>query len=150
MGRILIGKATHVPHLPASWGTLCYLERFIARLTFFSNLRPKMLDKVDGKYTDIDLDALRRAMVIAQRDPLRAGQLQEMLGRRAWAAVAEFAAYGCQRRALKLKPWQSPPCCCDNDPKDRDAVLLLDEMLAAGVSQWEPDPMAALARQRKK
>ena len=59
---------------------------------------------------------------------------------------SEFAAYGCQIDALKLKPWQTPPCYCDGEgdaPGDR----LLRRMLKAGVSRFHPDPLAALAEQ---
>ena len=44
----------------------------------------------------VDRDALERAMQIAQRDPLRAEQLQAKLGDEKWRDVAEFAAYSCQ------------------------------------------------------
>ena len=66
--------------------------------------------------------------------------------------IAAFAAYHCQIRALKLKPWNAPPCVAseDNpDERDKDAQKLLRKMLAAGVSRYAPDPMAALAKSRR-
>ena len=63
--------------------------------------------------------------------------------------VAEFAAYSCQVHALCLKPWQDTPCHADEDdphPRDKDAQRFLRKMLAAGISRYEPDPMAALER----
>jgi hypothetical protein len=95
----------------------------------------------------VDRDALERAMQIAQRDPSRAQELQSKLKDEPWNEVAEFAAHVCQYRALHLKPWQSPPCIVDEDDPDeddRDAQALLRQMLAAGVSRFEPDPLAAL------
>jgi hypothetical protein len=58
-----------------------------------------------------------------------------------------------QRRALHLKPWQSPPCAVDeNDTDERraDAVQLLQRMLANGISAFDPDPLAALRKCRPK
>jgi hypothetical protein len=99
------------------------------------------------EYDEVDMDALRRCMAIgmAPTEPGRKGQLVDMLKDRPWIEVAEFAAYGCQRRALKLKPFDEPPCWGGEDPPGK-AAALLDRMLAAGISQWEPDPMAALAQ----
>src|SRR5262245_4461299 len=99
-----------------------------------------------------DRDALERCMEIAQRDPGRADQLQSKLRDEPWHEVAEFAAYSCQIDALHLKPWQQPPCIVDEDDpdeKDKDAQGLLRKMLAAGISRYEPDPMAALRKRLK-
>lgn len=111
---------------------------------------PPDLPQADG-LDPVDRDALTRAMEIAARDPDRAEQLQEMLAKQPWVEVAEFAAYVCQCRALGLKPGDEPPCAADpDDPDDRSpgARLLLRKMLHAGVSRYEPDPAAALARRR--
>jgi hypothetical protein len=100
-----------------------------------------------------DRDALERAMDIAKRDKERAKQLQSKLRDEPWIEVAEFAAYACQIDALSLKPWQSPPCSVDEDDpdeRDRDAQKLLQRMLAAGVSRYDPDPLAALRGHRRK
>ena len=98
-----------------------------------------------------DRRALERAMEIARREPGRAEQLQAMLEDEEWVEVAEFAAYHCQVHALSLKPWQDAPCHADEDdqhPQDRDAQRFLRKMLAAGISRYEPDPMAAFERAR--
>jgi hypothetical protein len=96
-----------------------------------------------------DRDALERAMEIARHDPGRAEQLRAMLEDEEWTEVAEFAAYHCQIHALSLKPWQEPPCHADEKdphPRDRDAQRFLRKMLAAGISRYDPDPLAALER----
>ena len=88
------------------------------------------------------MDALKRAMEIASRDPATTQQLKSKLEDEPWVKVAEFAAYHCQNAALQLAPWQSPPC-HDDGP---ESSALLDEMLEAGISQFEPDPAGALAK----
>ena len=80
-------------------------------------------------------------------DPERAEQLRQMLVDRSWREVAEFASYHCQASALNLKPHEEPPSVADeNDPEERDkgAQRLLRRMLAAGLSRFDPDPVAAL------
>jgi hypothetical protein len=83
-----------------------------------------------------DRTALKLAMEIAQRDPLRAKQLQAKLEDESWDEVAQFASYCCQNRALNLLPWQEPPCWGDTERCDPDAKKLLQKMLAAGVSRF--------------
>jgi len=114
----------------------------------------------------VDLDALRRAMDTARADPETAEQLDDMLQERTWFDVAAFAAYSCQFDALRLMPAHTPPCWSDENGDDEefrekhrernymtrevDARRLLRRMLAAGLSRYEPDPMAALeARKRR-
>ena len=87
-----------------------------------------------------DLAALRRCMEIAD-DPGRAEQLESMLRERPWSEVAQFACFCVQSRTLRLKLWEPPPCLAVGDEA---AVKLLNKMLAAGVSQYDPDPLAAL------
>jgi hypothetical protein len=107
---------------------------------------------------DVDRDALERCMKIAQRDPLRTEHLASKLEDEGWRAVAEFAAYGCQIESLSLKPWQSPPCHIDEDADEPDNAerepdtigrKLLRQMLRAGVSRFDPDPLAALRRVKR-
>jgi hypothetical protein len=65
--------------------------------------------------------------------------------------VATFAASCCQSRSLNLDPWEEPPCHGDSvHQPDPAAKKLLEQMLAAGVSRWHPDPMAALAEAKQK
>jgi hypothetical protein len=55
---------------------------------------------------------------------------------------------------LNLVPWQSPPCHASRrsgqpfgDPRAaRESAELLKRLLDAGLSHYEPDPIAALAR----
>jgi hypothetical protein len=76
-----------------------------------------------------------------------------MLGDGNWHAVAEFASCSAQREALRLKPWQLAPCEVDIGDADEpgyqhrgtaQAAELLRQLLAAGLSRWEPDPLGAL------
>src|SRR5262245_3905740 len=104
--------------------------------------------------TNVDHAALHRAMKIASQDPATAEQLQSKLQDEPWHEVAAFAAYGCQQQSLNLPPWEDPPCFADEEdphpPKsERKAQKLLKQMLAAGLSRYHPDPLAALERQRK-
>ena len=55
------------------------------------------------KLSEVDRDALERALKIAQAS--EPGERD-----------ARTAAYTCQRRALQLRPWQSPPCYGDASP----------------------------------
>ena len=100
-----------------------------------------------------DRAALKQAMEIAQRDPLRAEQLQAKLKDEPWEEVAEFAAFSVQIDSLDLLPWQAPPAIVsedDDDPIQADAVKLLRRMLAAGVSRYHPDQLAALAGPKRR
>jgi len=101
----------------------------------------------------IDHDALERALAILQADPERAEQITSMLSDRAWLETAHFAAYVCQRRTLRLRPWQSPPMDAEIGeprPHDHGARVLLRRMRSAGLSRFEPDPVAALDELKKK
>jgi hypothetical protein len=96
---------------------------------------------------DIDTDALRRCLLIVMRDPRDQSNWQELLASQEWYEVARRAAYRAQCAALALRPWQEPPCVVsEDDPNERDpnAQNLLRRMLAAGLSRFEPDPLAAL------
>lgn len=106
--------------------------------------------------TKTDKAALKLAIEIdRKRDRATRQQIDSMLKERPWREVAEFAAYGCQCAALHLKPWQPPPCWAEIDDQDneagpisgrRAAAKLLQRLLAAGLSRYEPDPVNALAR----
>lgn len=65
------------------------------------------------------------------------------------AYIAIRASGICQYYALGLKPWQTPPCRLGPDaeqrPADKRGRLLLQRLLAAGLSRYEPDPLRALA-----
>jgi hypothetical protein len=92
----------------------------------------------------IDRDALTRALAIAMASDEPGRREQD----RDWIAAARSAAYACQRRALQLKPSQSPPCYADAHPSHdghADAAALLKRLLDNNLSRWEPDPIGALA-----
>jgi hypothetical protein len=108
---------------------------------------------------DTDKAALELAMNTLSRDPKWGPALDGRLeGKRymnphpingewimkpqVWEEVAEFAANICQTTSLNLRPWEFPPC----RAKDGDALKLRDRMVAAGVSIWHPDPIAALRK----
>ena len=103
-----------------------------------------------------DRKALRRAIEAVRREStMRARQIADKLASEPWEDVGEFASYSAQCRALRLRPWQFPPCWIDdipaalNDPELhrglRTAAELLQRMLAAGLSRYEPYPLKALA-----
>jgi hypothetical protein len=106
--------------------------------------------------SDLDADAYRRAIEIArQESPARAKQIEDKLRCESFEATGEFAAYCTQCSNLRLKPWQAPPCHVRGDAANLDPtcygyrpgeVALRDRLLAAGLSRFEPDPVAALAR----
>ena len=90
---------------------------------------------------------------------MRARQIADKLASEPWEDVGEFASYSAQCRALRLRPWQFPPCWIDDDIpaalNDPDPIAvselraeLLQRMLAAGLSRYEPDPLKALERGR--
>jgi hypothetical protein len=98
-----------------------------------------------------DLDALKRAMKqIRRHDKFRVEQIDRKLAEEPWEEVARFASYNCQIRALKLRPWEDPPCYGDIDRAQDRAAELLRKMLAAGISRWEPNPTKALRERRKR
>ena len=115
--------------------------------------------------TPIDRDAFERAIAMARaKGPAQQRQIDEKLATDPWAKVGEFAAYGCQMDSLHLKLWQPPPCWI-NTPQavlavgddgimgNYAAARLLQKMLAADLSKYEPDPLNALfdaAAQRKR
>jgi hypothetical protein len=110
------------------------------------------------KLTETDFEAMERAIELyRRRDPASREQIDGMLKDRPWREAAELASYGCQCDRLGLRPWQSPPCEVVGDPDDyeymkddhrglRGAARLLQRLLDAGLSRYEPDPIAALER----
>ena len=110
--------------------------------------------------TPIDKHALERAMEIAQRNPDRRWQLERKRESESWEDVAAFAAHVCQTQALGLKPFEQPPCSVSENAIDDSvgpltarslpaARQLFRRLLAACLSRYEPDPLAALARVEK-
>jgi hypothetical protein len=99
----------------------------------------------DEELTPVDRDALERALALAQRESQgRREQIMRMLCEDGWFKAAHFAAYSRQIDALGLKPWQSPPP-YGHLGDDAAAAALLQRLLGAGLSRFEPDPIGALA-----
>jgi hypothetical protein len=95
----------------------------------------------------VDRAALRRALQLARAEsPGRAAQIAEKLKDEPWEKVANFAAYCCQIDNLGLKPWQDPPMYAELRSDRPDALAVLVKLLGAGLSRYEPDPVAALQR----
>ena len=104
--------------------------------------------------SETDRAALELAIEIARKqDRGRREQIDDKLRREPWLEVGIFAAYCCQDRALRLKPWQLAPCMVEADATDapgheprgaRNAAALLRRMLSLNISRFHPDPVAAI------
>jgi hypothetical protein len=106
----------------------------------------------------IDREALTRALKMARAESeAERERFDREVAQRGWQHAAEAAAYHCQDRALKLRPWQPPPCWIrdlEGDLAAGDdgisgryrAALLTQRLLRAGISRFEPDPLGALAQ----
>lgn len=102
----------------------------------------------------LDQDALERALTRLKkvdRDSYRQFQVDMVCGQD-WYFVAARAAGVCQYHALGLKPWQTAPCHIRPDAEqravDEGGRLLLQQLLDAGLSKFEPDPLRALAEKQ--
>jgi hypothetical protein len=110
------------------------------------------------KLTRRDREAMARAIEqLRRRGGEDARQIEEKLREEPWAEVGAFASYACQDSALGLRPWQVPVCWI-RTADDLEAALarphdhsgrraageLLQRLLAAGLSRYEPDPLRAL------
>jgi hypothetical protein len=81
------------------------------------------------------------------RDESRLRQFEKLRTMRSGQQIGRLATYIEQMRKLELKPHETPPCWVDPNNPDEDergAVELVRRMLKAGISQYHPDPMAAL------
>jgi hypothetical protein len=106
---------------------------------------PKGLDPVD-------LDALQRALDAE-------GGRAEQIKHSGWLYAAEGAAYSQQYKALQLKPWQFTPCWVGLDDLERfepgdhsrrwEAARLLQKLLDAGLSRYQPPPPRPWRRSRR-
>jgi hypothetical protein len=103
----------------------------------------------------VDREALCRAIEMKrQRSEADRLQIERKLANpeESWLDVATFASYSCQCHCLHLEPWQSPPCWAgDERPVAEDsgghlaAWMMRQRLIDAGLSIYEPDPVAALA-----
>jgi len=109
------------------------------------------------KLSQVDREALERAVEMKRTKASLAErkQIAHMLAEQPWLEVAKFAAYCCQCDSIRPKLWQPVPCWIDDveatlaagDDKIYGyfrATKLLKRMLAAGLSRYEPNPLAAL------
>jgi hypothetical protein len=107
----------------------------------------------------VDRAAMKRAIEeVRQKGGEDLRQIEQKLRDEPWEDVGQFAAYSCQDDNLQLEPWQVPPCWLRDDddvqaalsmPHDhsgrREAGELVQRLLAAGLSRFEPNPIRALA-----
>src|SRR5262249_35508537 len=110
--------------------------------------------------TAIDREACERAIAeVRSWGGADKQQIEDMLRDRPRERVLVFAAYSAQDKALGLRPWEVAPCRlrtaadvrtalaqpAHNDPSRwRRAGKLVQRLLAAKLSRYEPDPIAAL------
>ncbi|WOH80914.1 hypothetical protein RX327_35105 [Bradyrhizobium sp. BEA-2-5] len=97
-----------------------------------------------------DRRAFDLAIEIARRDKLQCRRIDEQLAAGYdYVEIGKSAARFCQSQALRLEPWQSPPCHADmraldepyGDPSGRrESAELALRMQRQGVSRWHPDP----------
>jgi hypothetical protein len=112
----------------------------------------------EESFDPIEQDALTRALEMERaKGGVAQPRIERMLETESWWDAATFAAYSCQIDSLHVQPWQPVPC----QIGDADAVIaagndgtmghyaaakLLQRLLRAGLSEYEPDPIAALER----
>jgi hypothetical protein len=112
------------------------------------------------RLTPTDLDALRRAVEWGKGHALREPQIRVMPdvlppeNSEAWLKLATDLAATAQRRTLRLPPWETEPLHAVDDGvidpngwgNRPDEVALRRKMIALGISIYEPDPPAAIAK----
>jgi hypothetical protein len=109
------------------------------------------MENPDDDTDPVDVAALKRALAQCRTlEPARRGQLDSMMAERGWKETAKFAVYSRQIANMALKPWQTPPAavCNEDNPcsaEEAQAAAVLRRMLDLGLSQYEPDPLAAIA-----
>jgi hypothetical protein len=104
--------------------------------------------------SDRDAAALELALqqTLAEKNQGRVEQVQRMLKGRTRLEVSQFCSFHRQIEALKLRPWDLPPCLGDCDVgsgRDEQAYRLLRRMRKAGVSRWHPSPLEAVEAAEK-
>ena len=109
--------------------------------------------------SEADREALERCIeAIRQEAPSRRKEVASKLASEGWRATAEWACWLCQDRNLKCKPWQwvTPGRIGDvqvsltADPNghtgERSAAEIVRRLFKVGLTKFEPNPLAALAR----
>jgi hypothetical protein len=102
------------------------------------------------KLTKRDREALQHCLDLVlnnRSDPASAQQAADLLTSDGWYETASFCSACVQRKSLGLqcKPWQTVPARGDRPQLPPEGRELLRRMLKAGISQYHPDPIAALA-----
>ena len=102
----------------------------------------------DEDIDDVDRRALEAAVALMSRDRDYGEQIRWQVANREWIDAAIFAAFVSQIKHLGLRPWDTAPvdAAVDQSPAGR----LLANLFRAGLSRFEPDPIAALAAAARK
>src|SRR5262245_33132398 len=80
---------------------------------------------------------------LAEKDVHRVEQVQRKLLEESREEVGRFCCYHRQVENLGLPPWAEPPCWSDGKGNDVGARLYR-KLVKAGISNWHPNPLAAL------
>jgi hypothetical protein len=107
-----------------------------------------------------DLAAMKRAITLERARGARERQaIDDRLREQSWHEVGQFASWCCQDRAMRLRPYDCPPCRIKStDPNDSSddwgwrpsEIALLRKLLDAGISRYHPDPIGALEEAKNK
>jgi hypothetical protein len=125
-----------------------------------TSAKPKAeLPPLSPAVSALDHDAFTRAIeMMRAKDKLHADQINYKLEHEGFAAAGKFAAYSCQCDGLGVRPWEAPPMDAHDDLAAADPSIygyrpkeigLLVRLLAAGLSRFEPDPLAALQKVKR-
>jgi hypothetical protein len=109
--------------------------------------------------SESDVEALTLALELQCAESAEMNrEIRAKIAAEGWEKIAREAAWACQDRALRCKPWEwvvparvddlqasllAPP---DDHTGRRGAAELLQKMLAAGISRFHPDPVGALRK----
>ena len=95
--------------------------------------------------TEVDREALQRALDMTLAEPDCAEQIRHKLQHDGWHEAARFAAYHQQVKSLRLQPWQSPPCSAAARTRtDKELLEISRRLVRSGLSLFEPDPLDAI------
>jgi hypothetical protein len=112
-----------------------------------------------NEINEVDRDAFERAhaLMLRHKERIYRTDFKRRLDERQepWADIGRHATSICQIESLGLRPWQTLPCEAEINETDargcehrstRNASMILERLLNAGLSRYELDPPAALAR----
>lgn len=108
--------------------------------------------EIDGISRD-DHAAMTLALEAVRKIPVYGNAAARTLREQGFLAAADYAAFHCQLHALRLRPWECPPCrtldadvAVDRYGEKPKELALLARMRALTISKWYPDPLAEIAR----